>query len=135
VSLKLHVRLPVLRAERHLTQQQLAQLAGVRPETISDLEREKTSGIQFETLARLCEVLDCAPGDLFEMEPDGHEVPVLGGPDEETILLARLTEPVRLVDGPSFVAELTRLFGDGGDGPEAEREPVTPPGRSGAGRR
>ena len=109
--MKIHVRLPILRTERHLTQAQLAQLADVRPETISELEREKTSGIQFETLARLCEALRCAPGDLFELESDGHAVPVLGGPDEDELLLARLAEPTRVVDGPSFVAELTRLFG------------------------
>ena len=29
----------------------------------------KVKGIRFETLARICEVLDCQPGDLLEAEP------------------------------------------------------------------
>jgi hypothetical protein len=70
-------------------------------------------GMQFDTLSRLCDALQCQPGDLFDLPLDGHEVPVLGGPDEDELLLARLAahdQGGRLVDGPSFVAELQRLF-------------------------
>lgn len=102
----IRVRLPQLRAERRLTQRQLAAMAGVRPDTISALERGETAGIRFDTLARLCEVLDCEPGDLFELEQDAHRIPVLGGPDEDELVRGRLLEPGRRVDGPSFLAEL-----------------------------
>jgi len=84
-------------------------MAGVRPDTISALERGETAGIRFDTLARLCEVLDCEPGDLFELEQDVHRVPVLGGPDEDDLVRHRLKESGRRVDGPSFVAELLKL--------------------------
>jgi len=102
------VNLPVLRVERRLSQRQLAVLAGVRPDTVSALERGESAGIRFDTLARLCEVLNCGPGDLLALEDDGHRVPVLGSVDEDEIIRQRLAEPGRRVDGPSFVAELVK---------------------------
>lgn len=106
---KVILRLPILRAEHRLSQRQLAALAGLRPDTVSALERGDTSSIRFDTLARLCEVLGCEPGDLFELEEDFHRVPALGGEDEDAIVRQRLAEPGRRVDGPTFVAELVRL--------------------------
>ncbi len=88
------VRLPILRAERGLSQRQLAVLAGVRPDTISALERGASEGIRFDTLARLCDALGCEPGDIFELAPEFHAVPLLGGPYEDDILLARVRESV-----------------------------------------
>ena len=88
------VRLPILRAERGLSQRQLAELAGVRPDTVSALERGASEGIRFDTLARLCDALGCEPGDIFELAPEFHAVPLLGGPDEDDILLARARESV-----------------------------------------
>lgn len=103
------LRLPILRAERRLSQRQLAALAGVRPDTVSALERGDSAGIRFDTLARLCEALGCEPGDLFELKRDGHRVPLLGGPDEDELVRQRLQESGRRVDGPSFVAELLQM--------------------------
>ena len=108
------VRLPTLRIRRRLSQRQLAALAGVRPDTISALERGDTHGIQFETLGRLCEVLQCTPGDILLFErTNEHAAPVLGGPDEDAILTQRLAEVDRAprVDGPSFLAALLERSG------------------------
>lgn len=108
------VGLPTLRIRRRLSQRQLAALAGVRPDTISALERGDTHGIQFETLARLCEVLQCTPGDLLIFErTNEHAVPVLGGPNEDPLLARRLAEVDRAprVDGPSFLAALLERSG------------------------
>jgi len=107
----IHLRLPVLRAERRLSQRQLAARAGVRPDTISALERGDSQGIQFDTLARLCEALDCEPGDIFDLERDAQGAPSLGGVDEDALLMERLRELETgpRIDGPSFVAELLRL--------------------------
>jgi putative transcriptional regulator len=103
-----------LRIGRRLSQRQLAALAGVRPDTISALERGDTHGIRFDTLARLCEALHCTPGDilLFD-EPDAHQAPVLGGPDEDALVARRLAELDRAprVDGPSFLAALVDRAG------------------------
>ncbi len=116
---EIRVRLPVLRAERRLSQRRLAALAGVRPDTVSALERGESAGIRFETLARLCDVLDCEPGALFELAAASHRVPIFGGPDEDEIIRERLREPGRSVDGPSFVAELLKEADD--RGPKAAR--------------
>lgn len=102
------VRLPLLRAQRRLSQRQLAALAGLRADTVSALERGAAAGIRFETLARLCEALDCGPGELLEVRGDAHHVPTLGGPDEDTLIRERLAESGRRVDGASFVGELLR---------------------------
>lgn len=107
-----HFTLSHVRERRRLSQRQLAAIAGIRPDTISALERGKSAGIQFETLARLCDVLDCEPGDLLEVERDAHEVPVLGGPDEDDILEERLRSRGAVVDGASFLAELLKLSED-----------------------
>ena len=107
------LRLPALRARRQVSQRQLAALAGVRPDTVSALERGASAGIRFDTLAVLCDALGCEPGDLFELERDRHQVPVLGGPDEDELVRRRLGEPGRRVDGPSFVAELLQSAGRG----------------------
>ncbi|MGB8812476.1 MAG: helix-turn-helix domain-containing protein, partial [Paracoccaceae bacterium] len=35
-------------------------------QNISLLKSGKVKGIRFDTLARICEVLDCQPGDILE---------------------------------------------------------------------
>ena len=106
------VLLPLLRARRRLSQRQLAALAGVRPDTISALERGAATGIRFETLASICEALNCGPGELFDVRGDAHELPTLGGPDEDELVRVRLRQAERRVDGPSFVDELLRRPGE-----------------------
>ena len=81
-----------LRVAQGLTQQQLAERTGLRRDTISALERGKSQGIEFDTLARLCDALGCMPNDLLELGPTSHVAPILGGEDEDAILLARLAE-------------------------------------------
>lgn len=103
-----HVRLAVLRAQRGLSQRQLAALAGVRPDTVSALERGAVAGIRFETLASLCEALSCGPGEIFDVQADTHAVPILGGQDEEELVRTRLEAPGSRVDGASFLEALQR---------------------------
>jgi len=100
----------------------LAARAGIRADTVSALERGESNGIQFDTLARLCEVLECQPGELLELETDAHRLPVLGGPEEDELLRQRLREAGSgpRVDGPTFMAELLRLAEERGR-PERRR--------------
>jgi len=87
---KIAVQLGRLRLDRHLTQQQLADRLGVRRDTISALERGKSQGIAFDTLAGLCDALSCTPNDLLEQSASAHVAPILGGEDEDAIIEERL---------------------------------------------
>jgi putative transcriptional regulator len=60
------VRLDVMLARRKMRSRELAELVGITEQNISLLKSGKVKGIRFDTLARLCEVLDCQPGDLLE---------------------------------------------------------------------
>ncbi len=104
---EIRVRLPILRAQRRMSQRQLASFAGLGPNTVSALERGEAQGIRFDTIARLCEVLTCSPGDLFELVDVSHRIPIFGGDDEAAILRQRLGETDDdLIDGPSFLQAL-----------------------------
>ena len=41
--------------------------------TISDMMDNKTSGIRFETIEKLCILLDCTPNDIFKLEEESKE--------------------------------------------------------------
>lgn len=56
--------------KKRTTIAETARLAGVKYNTIYNLYYEKTSGIEFETLNKLCYALDCTPNDLFKYIPD-----------------------------------------------------------------
>lgn len=60
------VRLDVILALRKMKSRELAEHVGITEQNISLLKSGKVKGIRFETLAKICEVLDCQPGDLLE---------------------------------------------------------------------
>ena len=41
--------------------------------TISDMMDNETSGIKFETIEKLCILLDCTPNDIFKLEKEAKE--------------------------------------------------------------
>ena len=63
------VRLDVMLARRKMRSRVLADLVGITEQNISLLKSGKVKGIRFDTLARICEVLECQPGDLLEAAP------------------------------------------------------------------
>lgn len=65
------VRLDVMLARRKMKSRHLAEQVGITEQNISLLKSGKVKGIRFETLARICEALDCQPGDLLEAVPEG----------------------------------------------------------------
>ena len=64
------VRLDVLLAERKMKSRELAQRIGISEPNLSLLKSGKVKGIRFDTLERICEALDCQPGDLLEYRND-----------------------------------------------------------------
>lgn len=60
------VRLDVMLAMRKMKSRELSEKVGITEQNISLLKSGKVKGIRFDTLAKICEVLDCQPGDLLE---------------------------------------------------------------------
>ena len=48
----------------------LAQETGISEGNLGRLARQETSGIEFETLEKICRVLNCGPGDLLLLADD-----------------------------------------------------------------
>ena len=63
------VTLDVMLAKRKMCSKELAERVGITEQNISLLKSGKVKGVRFETLAKICKVLDCQPGDLFVFEP------------------------------------------------------------------
>ena len=67
------VNLDVMLARRKMRSKELAERIGITEQNISLLKSGKVRGVRFDTLAKICEVLDCQPGDLLEYRPDDEE--------------------------------------------------------------
>lgn len=50
--------------------QALAAFVGITEQNLSLLKSGKVKGIRFDTLSRICEALECQPGDILAREPD-----------------------------------------------------------------
>jgi putative transcriptional regulator len=64
------VNLDVMLARRKMRSRELAERVGITEQNISLLKSGKVRGVRFDTLAAICEVLQCQPGDLLEWRPD-----------------------------------------------------------------
>ena len=62
-------RLDELLAARGMTLAALAEAVGVTVVNLSVLKNGRAKAIRFSTLTALCEVLECSPGDLLQVEP------------------------------------------------------------------
>lgn len=60
------VNLDVMLARRKMRSRELAERVGITEQNISLLKSGKVRGVRFDTLARICAVLECQPGDLLE---------------------------------------------------------------------
>ena len=72
------VNLDVMLARRKMRSRELAERVGITEQNISLLKSGKVRGVRFDTLAAICEVLQCQPGDLLEWRPGEGA----GDPDE-----------------------------------------------------
>ena len=62
------VRLDVMLARRKMKAKDLAEHIGITEANLSLLRTGKVKGVRFETLAKLCDALECSPGDILEIE-------------------------------------------------------------------
>jgi putative transcriptional regulator len=63
------VNLDVMMARRKMRGRDLAARIGITEQNLSLLKSGKVRGVRFETLEKLCEALECQPGDLLEFRP------------------------------------------------------------------
>ena len=64
------VNLDVMLARRKMRSKDLADRIGITQQNLSLLKSGKVKGMRFATLERICQALDCQPGDLLEFRPD-----------------------------------------------------------------
>ncbi|PMD69816.1 hypothetical protein CBP76_07835 [Companilactobacillus nuruki] len=60
------VNLDLMMVKRGISSKDLAKAIGITPANLSILKTGKAKGIRFATLDKICDVLDCQPGDLLE---------------------------------------------------------------------
>ncbi len=67
------VRLDRIMADRKISLKELSERAGITNVNLSLIKTGKVKGIRFGTMSKLCQILKCQPGDLFEYVDDGND--------------------------------------------------------------
>jgi putative transcriptional regulator len=64
------VDIDVMLAKRKMSVGELAERVGITPANLAVLKNGRAKAVRFTTLAALCEVLECQPGDLLRWEAE-----------------------------------------------------------------
>jgi len=83
------VDIDVMLARRKMSVGELADRVGITPANLAVLKNGRAKAVRFATLAALCEVLGCQPGDLLRWEPEAGEDGPLDDRAEQTNLSPR----------------------------------------------
>ena len=67
------VNLDVMLAKRKMSSSELAAKIGITPANLSILKTGKAKAIRFSTLEKICEVLQCQPGDILCYKGGGED--------------------------------------------------------------
>lgn len=67
------VNLDIMLAKRKKKSKDLAAYVGITEQNISLLKSGKVKGVRFSTLEKICQFLDCQPGDLLEFKPEDED--------------------------------------------------------------
>ena len=68
MSTSVKVNLDLLLVQRKISLTKLSEQVGITMANLSILKRGKAKAIRFSTLIALCDVLECQPGDILELE-------------------------------------------------------------------
>ena len=68
------VTLDVMLAKRKVRSKDLAARIGLSETQLSMLRTGKIKGMRFDTLSKLCLLLDCQPGDLLEYDASERDL-------------------------------------------------------------
>ncbi|MFC6200452.1 helix-turn-helix domain-containing protein [Lactiplantibacillus nangangensis] len=64
------INLDIMLAKRKMSLTELSQAVGITMANLSILKNGKAKAVRFSTLAAICRVLDCQPGDLLAYQKD-----------------------------------------------------------------
>lgn len=64
------INLDVMLAKRKMSVTELSEKVGITMANISILKNGKAKAVRLETLNKICEILDCQPGDILEYVDD-----------------------------------------------------------------
>jgi putative transcriptional regulator len=64
--MKIVINLEVMLAKRKMRLKELSARVGVTEQALSMIKTNKVKGVRFDTLVKICDVLDCQPGDILE---------------------------------------------------------------------
>ncbi len=67
------VNLDVMMAKRKISSGELAKKIDITPANLSILKTGKAKAIRFSTLEKICEILQCQPGDILEFREEEEE--------------------------------------------------------------
>ena len=71
--MKIIVNLDVVMAKRKIGSGELAEKIGITQANLSILKTGKAKAVRFSTLEKLCDVLDCQPGDILEFSREDED--------------------------------------------------------------
>lgn len=60
------INLDVMLAKRKMSVTELSEKLGITMANVSILKNGKAKAVKFSTLEKICEFLDCQPGDILE---------------------------------------------------------------------
>ena len=64
------INIDVMLAKRKMSVTELSERVGITMANISILKNGKAKAIRFSTLSKICEALECQPGDILEYKSD-----------------------------------------------------------------
>jgi putative transcriptional regulator len=73
------VTLDIMLARRKMKARDLAQRIGLSETQLSLLRTGKVRGMRFDTLSKLCAVLECTPGELLDYSYDAADLAAVEG--------------------------------------------------------
>ena len=65
------LRLDRMMVERKMSLNELAERVGISNVNLSKIKNNKVTAIRFQTLAAICDALECGAGDILEYRKDG----------------------------------------------------------------
>ena len=68
IKMPIIVNVDVMLAKRKMSSGELAEKIGITPANLSILKNNKAKAMRFSTLEKICEVLNCKPGDILDYE-------------------------------------------------------------------